>query len=87
MIDVRRPEEFNNELGHISGAELITLGPDLTRYLDQGDRSQEIVFVCRSGGRSGQATLESQRLGYKYTSNMLGGMTQWNEVHFPIEKI
>ena len=87
VIDVRRPDEFNNELGHISGAELITLGPDLTRYLDQGDRSQEIVFVCRSGGRSGQATLESQRLGYKYTSNMVGGMIRWNEAHFPIEKI
>lgn len=80
LIDVRRPDEFNGELGHIKGAELVTLGPDLTKFLNAGDRSQELVFVCRSGGRSGQATKESQMFGYKYTANMVGGMLRWNEV-------
>jgi len=82
LIDVRRPDEFCNELGHIQGAELVTLGSDLTRFLENGDRTQEIVFVCRSGGRSGQATSESQKLGYKWTSNMVGGMIRWNELGF-----
>lgn len=86
IIDVRRPDEFNNELGHIQGAELITLGPDLTRFLENGERSQEIVFVCRSGGRSGQATTESLKLGYKFTVNMVGGMLAWNESKLPVEK-
>lgn len=86
LIDVRRPDEFSGELGHIRGAELITLGPDLTRALDGGDRTQEIVFVCRSGGRSGQATAESLKLGYKATANMVGGMLLWNERRLPIEK-
>ncbi len=86
ILDVRRPEEFNNELGHIKGAKLVTLGPQLTRYLQTGDRSDEIVFVCRSGGRSGQATLESIQLGYEMTVNMAGGMISWNEKSLPIEK-
>jgi sulfur dioxygenase len=84
LIDVRRPDEFNGEFGHIKGAELVTLGPDLTKFLDAGDRSEEIVFVCRSGGRSGSATLESIKLGYKFTANMTGGMIRWTERRQPV---
>lgn len=86
LIDVRRPDEFNNELGHIQGAELVTLGADLTSLLEKGDRNQEIVFVCRSGGRSGSATAESIKLGYKATINMVGGMIRWNELNQPVER-
>jgi sulfur dioxygenase len=85
IIDVRRSDEFNNELGHIRTAQLVTLGADLTKFLEQGDRSEEIVFVCRSGGRSGQATQESIRLGYRNTVNMVGGMLAWNEKALPKE--
>lgn len=85
LIDVRTPEEFTGELGHIAGAELIILGPELTTFLQSGNREEEIVFVCRSGNRSGQATTESQQLGYKATSNMVGGMIQWNRLGFPVK--
>lgn len=87
IIDVRRPEEFNNELGHVPTSELITLGSELTNFLEKGDRSEEIVFTCRSGGRSGQATAESIRLGYKKTFNLAGGMIRWNELKQVIERI
>lgn len=80
LIDVRTAEEFDNELGHIPGAELITLGSSLTEFLRSGNRDEEIIFVCRSGGRSGQATAESQKLGYKRTANMVGGMIHWKEM-------
>jgi rhodanese-related sulfurtransferase len=86
LIDVRRPDEFNNELGHVEGSELITLGPELTDFLRSGDRNQEIVFICRSGGRSGTAAAESIQLGYKYTINMVGGMIRWNEKKLPVER-
>lgn len=84
LIDVRRPDEYNNELGHVEDAELITLGPDLTSFLEKGDRTEEIVFLCRSGGRSGTATSESIKLGYKFTINMAGGMLRWNEKKLPV---
>jgi sulfur dioxygenase len=86
LIDVRRPEEFNAELGHIEGAKLFTLGKDLTTFLEGGDREEEIVFVCRSGGRSRTATSESIKFGYKRTVNMMGGMIQWNEERLPVSK-
>lgn len=86
IIDVRHPEEFNNELGHVPTSELITLGPELTNFLEKGDRSEEIVFTCRSGGRSGQATAESIRLGYKKTFNLAGGMIRWNELKQVVER-
>lgn len=85
IIDVRRPDEFNNELGHIKGARLVTLGPDLTAFLESGDKTQEIIFVCRSGARSGQALNESIKLGYKNTRNMTGGMLRWNDLKYSKE--
>lgn len=86
LIDVRRPDEFNNELGHIAGAELKTLGPELLAFLHDNDRTEEIVFICRSGGRSGQATAMALELGYKMPANMVGGMIKWNEESFPVER-
>lgn len=85
IIDVRRPDEFNNELGHIPGSHLVTLGPELTRFMENGDRSETIVFVCRSGLRSGQATEEGLKLGYQSVVNMTGGMLAWNEKDYPKE--
>lgn len=86
LIDVRRPDEFNAELGHIDGAELITLGPDLVEYLNSENKDQEIVFVCRSGGRSGSATFETMRMGFTKTMNLTGGMLAWNALKLPIVK-
>jgi rhodanese-related sulfurtransferase len=84
LIDVRRPDEFNGEYGHIEGATLVTLGPELTEFLKNGNRADEMVFVCRSGGRSGAATAESIQLGYKFTANMVGGMIRWTELKQPV---
>ncbi|MGE0763124.1 MAG: MBL fold metallo-hydrolase [Bdellovibrionales bacterium] len=81
LIDVRRPDEFNGELGHVQGARLVTLGPDLMQFLEQTSRGQEIVFICRSGARSGQATALSRDFGFQHTMNMAGGMLRWNELH------
>jgi rhodanese-related sulfurtransferase len=86
IIDVRRPEEFNNELGHIASAKLITLGSALTEWLQGGDRNEQIVFVCRSGARSGGSTKEAMALGFKNVANLTGGMILWNTEKLPIER-
>ncbi len=52
IIDVRRRDEFTDELGHIQGAELHTIGPVLERLLPRLDPEEPTLFVCRSGGRS-----------------------------------
>lgn len=86
LIDVRRPDEFTGELGHIQGAELLTLGPDLLTTLEKGSKDQNIVFICRSGGRSGQATMIALDMGYNNAVNLKGGMLLWNELGLPTEK-
>jgi len=86
LIDVRRPDEFDGELGHIPGAELVTLGEGTDQFLLNADREQKIVFVCRSGARSGRVTEQALSLGYKNVLNMVGGMLRWNELQFPIER-
>lgn len=79
LIDVRRDDEFNAELGHIEGAELATLGPELMRYLNSADKSKTILFICRSGARSANATLMATDMGFASVFNMQGGMMEWNQ--------
>ncbi len=83
LIDVRRPDEYTGELGHINGAKLVTLGPDLDTYLAHGNKEDKILFICRSGMRSANATMNALSLGYKSVFNMEGGMLLWKQKNFP----
>lgn len=85
LIDVRRTDEFNNELGHIPSAVLATLGPDLDKKLSMENRKREIVFVCRSGKRSADATQMAMDKGFERVYNLQGGMIRWIELKFPTE--
>lgn len=85
MIDVRQPEEYEGELGHVAGAELIPLGT-LPDHLDQLPKDQTIVFICRSGARSANATAFALMNGWTHVYNMKGGMLFWNALQLPIER-
>jgi rhodanese-related sulfurtransferase len=87
LIDVRTSEEYTGELGHIENSELISLGPDVMNLLESADKNEPILFICRSGGRSGQATMVSRQLGFKKTYNLIGGMLEWNRKGLPKAKI
>jgi len=80
IVDVRRADEFNNELGHISGAQLATLGPELEVALNSLSKQDKIVFVCRSGKRSEEATKMAIQNGFEHVFNLEGGMLHWNEM-------
>lgn len=84
VIDVRRPDEFVGELGHIAGAQLITLDT-LPSHLSSLSPDDTLVFVCRSGGRSGQATAFASENGFPSIFNLQGGMILWNELGFAVE--
>lgn len=86
IIDVRRPDEFNAELGHIPGAELFPLGPDLISALKTWPNDQAYVFVCRSGARSATATAFASNYGLSKVYNMQGGMIQWNSHGFEVAR-
>lgn len=85
LIDVRQPDEFRGELGHIPGAKLVTLGPELDAFFKSHNKKDNLVFVCRSGARSGRATLQSLSLGFSKSVNLQGGMLLWNNKKYPIE--
>lgn len=85
IIDVRQPDEYTGELGHIESAELIVLDT-LPENLSRLSRSQPIVFVCRSGGRSARAADFAFQNGFQNAYNMEGGMIRWNQLGLPITK-
>ena len=85
LIDVRRSEEFTGELAHIKNAKLVTLGPELQNFLMSADKSKKYLFICRSGGRSTQACLFAQSIGFTDVTNLAGGMIEWNELGLDVE--
>jgi rhodanese-related sulfurtransferase len=83
VIDVREPDELIGELGHIAGAEPLPLA-QVPGPLEAAPRDHPIVFVCRSGGRSGKAALSLTRLGFEQVASMRGGMRAWNQRRYPV---
>jgi rhodanese-related sulfurtransferase len=76
ILDVRQPEEYAEQ--HIPGAVLIPLGELLGRVgeLEQY-RDQEMIVMCRSGNRSGQACLFLNMRGFDNATNLRGGILAW----------
>jgi rhodanese-related sulfurtransferase len=78
VLDVREPEEFVGELGHIQGALLVPMDslerrlPKLVGYVDR-----EVVVVCRAGARSASAGAMLERAGFRRVRNLGGGMLAW----------
>jgi sulfur dioxygenase len=87
VVDVREPEEFVGELGHISGALLVPLDalehrlPKLVGYADR-----HVVTVCRAGARSATAAAMLRRAGFGRVHNLAGGMLAWNAAGLPVQR-
>ena len=79
VLDVREPEEFVGDLGHIERALLVPMDalaarlPKLAGYVDR-----ELVVVCRAGARSASAAAMLQRAGFSRVANLQGGMLAWS---------
>jgi len=71
IIDVREPFEW--AMGTLPGAELIGLG-SLFGRLNDLDRDRAILFVCRTGNRSGVAAELFVRNGFDEVANLTGGL-------------
>jgi len=75
LIDVRRPAEYVN--GHIAKAVSSPLS-HLEEHLADFDSSLSTVVICQSGFRSSAATSILSKHGFKKVSNVVGGMTAWD---------
>jgi len=78
LVDVRQPDE-NAEFN--IGGVLIPLGRIQSMDTDEIEnlKDEEVICYCRSGNRSGQATLILQQMGFTNVKNLTGGMLAWRE--------
>ena len=87
VLDVREPEEFVGELGHVAGAVLVPLDalehrlPKLAGYVDR-----EVVVVCRGGARSATAGAILRRAGFRRVQNLAGGMLAWDAAGLGVQR-
>ena len=85
IIDVREPDEFTGELGHVPGAELVPLAT-LLAAARPWDRDERFVVACRSGARSAKAASSLVALGFKNLMNLDGGMRAYALAGLPVER-
>lgn len=83
VIDVRTPKEF--EADHIPGSVNIPLD-ELERKVSEMKLAKDttIVTVCEHGGRSSNAAMELQKLGYKTVSYCR--LDHWRAKDYKVEK-
>lgn len=74
IIDVREKEEY--DLIKIKGSKLIPLS-QISSRLDEIDWNKKVVFVCRSGSRSGYVAQMLAQSG-KDVINLSGGVFELN---------
>lgn len=86
LIDVREPEEFTGELGHIAHSLLVPLD-SLARRLAKlhGYVDRTVVVVCRAGARSASAGAILRSAGFQKVKNLDGGMLAWIAASLPIQ--
>lgn len=81
IVDVREMGEI--AAGTIPGAEPMPLATVPLRMNDL-QREQPLVLICRSGARSAQACAFLQQHGYDNVYNLRGGMFAWAGAGQPI---
>ena len=82
IIDVREPNEYAQI--HASGAVLLPLGQLHGRIADL-PRDRELLMMCRTGGRSQNATRFMVGQGFENVTNISGGMVAWYNAGLPTE--
>jgi glyoxylase-like metal-dependent hydrolase (beta-lactamase superfamily II)/rhodanese-related sulfurtransferase len=87
LLDVRQPEEYTGELGHVPGAVLIPLSELPARIAEiAAHRAGTVITVCRSGNRSAHAAAILRDAGFADVWNMTGGTLAWRDRGLPLER-
>lgn len=81
VIDVRREYEF--EGGHLTGSAHIEMN-ELSGRAGEIPKDRPVLFVCRSGNRSGMAADAFREAGWD-THNLAGGLEAWVADGRPLE--
>lgn len=76
FVDVRTSGEFRGN--HINGFKNIPLHQLSEKAEKDLSKEKEIVVICQSGMRSGQACKTLKKLGFSKVTNVKGGMNAWS---------
>jgi len=76
FIDVRTPGEFKGN--HIRGFHNIPLQQLAQKAEKELSKEKEVIVICQSGMRSGQASKILKKLGFSQVTNVKGGMSTWS---------
>lgn len=82
ILDVRSAQEYNGELGHIAGAQLIPLD-DLRKRVAEVETDKPVVVVCQTGSRAAMGTMILRKAGLGKIAKLAGGMVRWNDLALP----
>lgn len=87
LLDVREPDEYCGDLGHVAGSVLVPL-EDLAQRAQafEGWKRKVVITICRAGVRSTTAAAILTSLGFEQVSNMKGGMLAWNDAQMPTSR-
>lgn len=78
LLDVREPFEQYQSKIDIDNSVLIPVGELADRVAELEDqKDNEIICLCRSGGRSAQACELLQEEGFENAKNLKGGINEW----------
>ncbi len=80
IVDVREPNEYTQLRAR--GAVLLPLGRLNGRAKDL-PRDRELLLMCRTGGRSQNATQFLQAQGFSNVTNVSGGIVAWHAAGLP----
>ncbi len=80
IIDVREPNEYTQI--RAKGAVLLPLGR-LNSFVKELPRDRELLMMCRTGGRSQNATQFLQAQGFENVTNVSGGIVAWHAAGLP----
>jgi rhodanese-related sulfurtransferase len=73
LIDVRQPYEF--DAGHLAGSANIEMN-ELSPRAGEIPKDHPVLFICRTGNRSGMATDAFRAAGWN-AHNLAGGLEAW----------
>lgn len=78
VLDVRSAAEFEGDLGHLAGAQLVPLA-ELRARITEVPTDRPVVVVCQTGSRSALATQILLGAKVARVANLAGGMVAWRD--------
>ena len=87
LIDVRTPVEFREV--HVEGAKnvpLDSLDPKLVASARNGNSTETLYVICKSGGRSAKGAQKFIDAGMTNVISVDGGTSAWDEAGYPVER-